>query len=74
MYEPQFTDANLQMEALEVCGDDSFCLFDVAVTERMEVGLSTLAASQELAEIVQVSLPGIEQFDRLKFAVFCTMY
>ena len=48
----------MQMQALEACGGDSFCLFDIAATGRMEVGLSTLAASQELEEIIEVSRPG----------------
>ena len=57
-YEPEFADANMQMQALEACGGDSFCLFDIAATGRMEVGLSTLVASQELEEIIEVSRPG----------------
>ena len=53
-----FADSNMQMQAIEACGGDSFCLFDIAATGRMEVGLSTLAASQELEEIIEVSRPG----------------
>lgn len=58
LYEPRFTNSTIQTEALEACGGDTFCLFDIAATGRMEVGLSTLSASQELEDIIEVSQPG----------------
>ena len=57
MYEPKFTDSQLREEAEELCGDDAFCLFDVAATKRTDIGLSTLQGSQEFVEIVELSAP-----------------
>ena len=58
LYEPRFTDSIIRTQAFETCSGDTFCLFDIAATGRMEVGLSTLSASQELEEIIEVSQPG----------------
>ena len=71
-YEPVFADSNMQMQAIEACGGDSFCLFDIAATGRMEVGLSTLAASQELEEIIEVSQPG--RFNEQDVTFLCPWY
>ena len=51
--EPEFPDSHMQMQALEACGGDSFCLFDMAATGRMEVRISTFAASQELEKLLK---------------------
>ena len=44
---------------METCGDDVFCLYDVATTGRMDIGLSTLNGSQDFDELVKLSYPGI---------------
>ena len=62
----------MEMQALEACGGDNFCLFDIAATGRMEVGLSTLAASQELEEIIEVSRPG--KFNTQKVTLLKSMH
>ena len=59
----------MQMQAFEACGGDSFCLFDIAATGRMEVGLSTLAASQELEEISRPGKFNIQKVTLLKSMV-----
>ena len=41
-FAPQFDTPELAEEAAAMCGDDTFCLFDVAATGSMEIGLSTL--------------------------------
>ena len=58
-YEPVFSDPVLETEANTICGDDQFCLFDIAATGRIEVGLSTLEGSQNYEMIVNLSRPGI---------------
>ena len=45
---------------METCGEDVFCLFDVAATGRMDIGLSTLNGSQNFEELVNLSYPGNE--------------
>ena len=57
VFQPEFQDADLEMEANRLCGDDIFCLFDVAATGNIELGLSTLHTSQEIAEQERLSLP-----------------
>ena len=47
---------------METCGGDIFCLFDVAATGRMDIGLSTLNGSQNFDELVKLSYPGNEYY------------
>ena len=58
IYLTQFSDPDLAAQANELCGTDPFCLFDIAATGRVDIGLSTLQGSQEFEQIVQLSLPG----------------
>ena len=58
-YEPKFATPELEAEAKELCGDDIFCLFDVAATGSMEIGLSTLRGGEEIEEITEVQIPGL---------------
>ena len=57
-FEPVFANTDLEARASEVCGDDTFCLFDIAATSRVEIGMSTLEGGQELDEIANFSVPG----------------
>ena len=57
MLEPVFQDADLEAEANMLCGEDEFCLFDIAATGRTELGLSTLRTSQEIVQLETLSLP-----------------
>ena len=56
-FEPEFQDTDLEMEANRLCGDDIFCLFDIAATGNTELGLSTLHTSQEIERLEKLSLP-----------------
>jgi len=56
-FHPVFSNPSLESEAIETCGDDEFCLFDIAITGRMDIGLSTLNASRSFDQIVQLSYP-----------------
>ena len=58
LFESTFSDAMLEQQAMETCGDDIFCLYDVATTGRMDIGLSTLDGSQNFDELVELSYPG----------------
>ena len=44
--------------AEEVCKDDPFCLYDIAATSDVVVGMSTLNGSETLVEIMNASHPG----------------
>lgn len=58
MFEIQFSDPNLEADALAICGDDQFCLYDIAATQNTSIGLTTLQGGQEFETIVNLSAPG----------------
>ena len=57
IFTPNFTNPELESEAEGICGNDVACLFDVAATGSVDVGLSTLSGSRELQEFRDFSLP-----------------
>ena len=44
-YQPPFTSPDLETRAREICGDDRFCLFDIAATGMSELPLLKLPQS-----------------------------
>lgn len=57
MFQPTFDDPILEEEAKSVCGDDEFCLFDVAATKRVEIGIATMQGGENFDRIVEMSIP-----------------
>ena len=57
VFDAVFDNPQLEEEAIERCGDDSFCLFDVATTKRIEVGVSTMQESQSVDEEIELATP-----------------
>ena len=57
IYTPNFTNPELESEAEVICGNDVACLFDVATTGSVDIGLSTLSGSQELEEVMKLAVP-----------------
>ena len=57
-YEPTFATPELEADANALCGDDIFCLFDVAATGDMDIGVSTLEGGREIQEITEIQIPG----------------
>ena len=57
MFAPTFNDRVLEEKALMICGDDQFCLFDVAATKKIEIGMATMNGGQAFDDIVEKSLP-----------------
>ena len=55
MFAPTFTDTSLEDEARNVCGDDTFCLFDIAATKRVEIGAATMEGQEMLNTIMNMS-------------------
>ena len=56
-FQPIFT-VTVNENLRSVCGNNTFCLYDIAATGSMEIGLSTLDGSNQYDEIVQLSYPG----------------
>ena len=59
-FTPVFSNSSFEAEAIEACNNDTFCLYDIATTGRMDIGLSTLDGSRNFDEIVQLSYPSNE--------------
>ena len=59
LFKPVFANESLEDEAREACNNDTFCLYDIATTGRMDIGLSTLDGSRDFDEIVQLSYPSM---------------
>ena len=53
-----FNNSELEQNANEICGDDQFCLFDIATTGRTEIGLATRDNVLRVEEIFELSLEG----------------
>ena len=58
MYEVEFDDPSLEATALEICGEDQFCLYDIAATRNVSIGLTTLMGGEAFDLIVNMSAPG----------------
>ncbi len=56
-FDPVFSDPVLETQAQEVCGDDQFCLYDVATTGRLDIGQSTAMAGQAVEEMIVLPKP-----------------
>lgn len=57
-FEVTFNNSELEQSANNVCGDDQFCLFDIATTGRTEIGLATRDSVLRIEEIFELSLAG----------------
>lgn len=53
-----FATPELALQARTNCGGDPFCLFDVAATNSIDIGLSTLQGNLMYETIVNISVPG----------------
>ena len=40
-----------------MCGEDKSCLFDVAATKNVDIGMSTMMGVQDFADIVELAEP-----------------
>ena len=70
-----FTSPELEEKAKKLCKNDSFCLYDIAATGRVELGMTTLRGSEDFEELVELSAPGKLSLFQLVFLinyyVFC---
>ena len=58
IYQPVFADPGLEARAVELCGEDPFCQFDVAATSDIDIGQSTLEGGQLIQEITDLQVSG----------------
>ena len=58
-YQPVFSDPELESQATDLCGDDLFCLFDIAATGLVDIGISTVETGNTYEEILELQIPGI---------------
>ena len=56
-YDISFSDSALEVKAKEICGDDEFCLFDIAATGRIEIGEATFTGGQDFEMLINLSKP-----------------
>ena len=54
---PTFDDPELERQAVEICGDVSACLFDIAVTRRLDFAFPSLIARDEEIIVRQLAVP-----------------
>ena len=57
-YQPIFGNPELESQAEEICEGDIFCLFDIAATGNVDVGIATHESSRLIEEINNFSIPG----------------
>ena len=58
IFMPTFSDPALEAQARKLCAGDPACLYDVAVTDRLDIGLATHLGSEELAMFEALTVPG----------------
>ena len=57
LFEAVFSNSTLQEEAEEICGSDDRCLFDIAVTGRIEIGICSIEQVEFIDNVTHLSLP-----------------
>ena len=55
---PTYQQTVMEKRAMEICGDDLFCVFDIIDAERKKVGMSTVQGNLDLEMITELSQPG----------------
>ena len=61
LFGPVFASPELEEKAQKLCKNDSFCLYDIAATGRVEIGMTTLKGSEDFEELVRLAAPGKSQ-------------
>ena len=57
VFNPVFSNSSLEEEANVLCQGDISCLFDIAVTGRVEIGISTLEQVEIIVNVTETSKP-----------------
>ncbi len=56
-FEPEFANAELEQEAIDICGDNQLCIFDIAATGDINIGSSTMESVEVQAVLKQQFVP-----------------
>ena len=56
-FNPQFNNSELEEQAKQVCQGDTECLFDIAATGRMEIGMATLEQQVIIENAREITKP-----------------
>jgi deleted-in-malignant-brain-tumors protein 1 len=59
LFEAEFNNTELEMKAIEICGDNKLCLFDIAATGDLSIGEETLTTEQELETLTELFRPTV---------------
>lgn len=59
MFSPVFNDSALESSANATCKGDLFCLFDIAATKNVQIGMSTFEGSANFEMMVELSTPSM---------------
>ena len=57
VFSPVFNDSTLESSANETCKGDLFCLFDIAATKDVQIGMTTFEGSVNLEMMIELSTP-----------------
>ncbi|XP_064398468.1 sushi domain-containing protein 2-like isoform X2 [Halichondria panicea] len=57
VFETTFKNADLEDKAREVCGNDEYCLFDIATTNNVKIGMATMRGVESFDEMVEMAVP-----------------
>ena len=58
LFGPVFASSELEETARKLCKNDTFCLYDIAATGRVEIGMTTLKGSEDFENLIELSAPG----------------
>ena len=75
-FEIEFSDPFLEDTAIQIRGNDQFCLFDSAATNSTSLGLTTLIGSEECNTLVALYSPSKLAifFMRIEDPQLCVLY
>ena len=59
LFSPVFNDSALEISANATCKGDLFCLFDIAATKDVQIGMSTFQGSADLEVMMELSTPSM---------------
>lgn len=57
MFRPSFDNVDLEDQARAVCGSDEFCLFDIAATKNINIGMATMQGGEAFNDIEEMAIP-----------------
>ena len=76
LFETQFATDELEQQANNICGSDEFCLFDIAASGKVEIGMATKKGSDNFEMLQKLSKPSIKIFEcnMINVIDFCILF